>query len=304
MHPNIHPRNPFIAVAMSLVLPGFGQLYNGEANKAIWLFIAFAGLSIPGLACVALYSGKSLMLPILVFSLMLTLAIWLYGMLDAGRMARLKQDYVKLSWQISGVYTLIFLACVIAQLFLLSFVREHQVQSFYIPSSSMEPGILQGDVLFADMRYNCPDFTCKGSIKRGDVAIFVYPNDRTKNYIKRIIGLPGDKIRINGHAIWVNEKPLTQAQQTQGNTVKVSEVFEENRWQVQWRKTDVVSQETSLTVLPGHAFVLGDNRDTSQDSRLFGTVPIADIVGRARQIWFSKQAQAGIRWDRLGRVVE
>lgn len=295
-----HPCNPWLASAMSFVLPGFGQLYNGEANKAIWLFIAFAVLSIPGIVFIALYLYGTWMAPALAVSLMLTLSIWLYGLIDAWRTARRQQDYVRLGWQISGVYALIFLLCLLAQVFLVNYVRDHQVQSFFIPSSSMEPGILKGDVLFADMRYNCPG--CKGAVKRGDIAIFVYPNDRTLNYIKRVIALPGDRVRIKGHAIWINDKPLTVQEVHDASGILVTEAIDGRQWQVQWTLPDQQTADLELTVPPGQALVLGDNRSSSKDSRLFGTVPLPDIVGKARQIWFSKQPQAGIRWERLGRA--
>jgi signal peptidase I len=249
---------------------------------------------------IALYLSEFLMVPALVISLIFTLSIWLYGLIDAWRTARRQQDYVRLGWQISGVYALIFLLCLLTQLFLLDYVRLHQTHSFYIPSGSMEPGILQGDVLFADMRYNCPD--CKGAVRRGDIAIFVYPNDRTLNYIKRVIALPGDRVRITGHAIWVNDKPLT-VQEVQGASgILVTEAIDGRQWQVQWTTHDKQTADVEMTVPPGQTFVLGDNRSSSKDSRLFGTVPLPDIVGKSRQIWFSKQPQAGIRWERVGKV--
>jgi signal peptidase I len=120
----------------------------------------------------------------------------------------------------------------------------------------MQPTLLPGDILFADKRYNRPGF--KQAVQRGDIAIFVYPNDRTTYYIKRIVGLPGDVVDVDGG---------------------------------------------QLTVPAGEVYVMGDNRTASKDSRNFGTVPLQDVVGKARQLWFSSD-KGTIRWERLGKVVE
>ncbi|MDZ4262959.1 MAG: signal peptidase I [Pseudomonadota bacterium] len=297
-----HPRKPLFALAMSLVLPGFGQLYNGEPNKAIWLFLCFALLNIPGMALVALYLPGAWMMPALVASLLLTLLVWLYGMVDAWRSAGHKQEYQLLGWQLSGIYLLILLLCnALALPLLINYVRQHQVESFRIPSSSMEPSVLRGDILFADKRYNCPN--CNTGVERGDVAIFVYPNNRTLNYIKRVIALPGDSVRIAGRSVWVNDTPLTVEEITGAAGILVTEAIDGRQWQVQWTQTDPQASDMVLTVPPGHAFVLGDNRDASQDSRTFGTVPLRDIVGKARQVWFSS-ASEGVRWGRFGKVID
>lgn len=292
------PRKPLFALAMSLILPGFGQLYNGEANKAIWLFLGFAFLSVPGIALVALYLPGGWMMPALLASIAATLALWLYGMIDAWREATRRQDYRPASWQTGGAYLLVLVACnVVAQPLLIGYVREHQVESFSIPSASMEPGVLRGDVLFADKRYNCGG--CKGRIRRGDIAIFTYPNDRTLKYIKRIIALPGDRVQVSGREVRVNGQPLSSG--PAGNDA--AETEDGRRWTVRWGQGGAGLPDTDLVVPPGQVFVLGDNRSASADSRKFGTVPMPDVVGRARQVWFSRGPQ-GVRWGRLGLVLE
>ena len=82
------PRNPLLAATMSLVLPGFGQLYNGEVNKAIYLFLCFALLSVPGVAAVALYLPSSLTVVFIALGLVATLGVWLYGIVQAWRQAK------------------------------------------------------------------------------------------------------------------------------------------------------------------------------------------------------------------------
>jgi signal peptidase I len=94
-----------------VLLPGLGQLYNGEANKAIWLFLVFAVLAVPGVALVALYLPDALMLPALVAGLAATLATWCWGMTDAWRTARARPSQVLRAWQTGGLYCLVFVAC-------------------------------------------------------------------------------------------------------------------------------------------------------------------------------------------------
>ena len=289
------PRHALTAAVMSSVLPGFGQFYNGELNKAIWLFLCFALLSIPGIVFLSLHLPGGLMIPALVLSLLTTLAIWLYGIVDAWRQARLRQDYIPESWQISGVYLLILILCHgVALPFLTGYVRSHQVEAYRIPSASMQPTILRGDYIFADKRYNCPG--CKGAIRRGDIAVFVYPNNHTKLYIKRIIALPGDRVEITGSRVSVNGVPLSSgAPDVEGEGGR--------KWRVTLQSSDIKALNIDVVVPPGRVYVLGDNRGDSVDSRKFGMVPMQDVVGKARQIWFSLGPN-GVRWSRIGMVLD
>ena len=312
------PRKPWLAALASLVLPGLGQFYNGELNRAIWLFLTFALLSIPGLALVALYLPDGWMVPALALGLFMTLAIWIYSMWQAWHTARTVRNYCVQPWQISGVYALIFVLCDLVSLPLLTlYVREHQVEPFRSPSQSMEPSVMQGDFIFADKRYNCPG--CRQGVHRGDIAIFAYPNDRSVRYIKRVIALPGDLVEYRSQQISVNGQPLQNALvgATKGT---VYEQIDGRRWQVNHASGSESAQPESVIppmnrvatkpitdlnfrVPDGQVFVMGDNRGASVDSRAFGTVPLQDILGRARQVWFSSD-QGAIRWTRLGLVLQ
>lgn len=314
--PPLSPRRPWLAAAASLVLPGFGQFYNGDLNRAIWIFLVFALLCIPGIALVALYLPSGLMLPALLLGLAAALAVWAYAAWDAWLGARRHPGGPAQPWQISGVYALVFVLCDLLALPLLTlYVRQHQVEPFFIPSSSMEPSVLRGDRVFADKRYNCPG--CQQGVHRGDIAVFAYPNDRSLRYIKRVIGLPGDRVQLQDRRIWVNGQVLQRAASTPGTVI---EGIGERQWQVQW--TEPATPATSAGTMPdsnrapsppisqaeftvpdGQVFVLGDNRMGSVDSRSFGTVPMQDILGKARQVWFSSDAQ-GVRWARLGHVLD
>ena len=144
MNDSSSPRKPLQAALMSLVLPGYGQLYNGEANKAILLFLGFAFLCV-AYALVALYLPDAFLVPALALGLLLTLLVWLYGMVDAWRVARRLQNFRIKPWQSSGLYLLSLVVCsVIVLPLLIGYVRGHMAESFRIPSSSMQPSVLTG----------------------------------------------------------------------------------------------------------------------------------------------------------------
>jgi signal peptidase I len=300
----IKRRKPLFALLMSFVLPGYGQLYNGEVNKAIWLFLCFALLTVPAVAVIALYLSPDWMLPAFLIGLVLVLGVWLYGMVDAFRSARRQPDYVLQGWQHSGMYVLAFLLCnTVALPLLIDYVRQHQVESFKVPSGSMEPTVMTGDMLFADKRYNCPG--CKTAVQRGDIAVFTYPNDRTKYFIKRIIGLPGDKLQINGTDVSINGKSLKMQETPLPKGTQVTETDGKTTWQVVWTTDGKNLPQTDLTIPAGNIFAMGDNRSASNDSRFFGTVPLQDVVGKARQVWLSLDNKGQhVRWERSGKVLE
>jgi len=304
----ISPRKPSLALVMSVILTGLGQLYNGQLNRGIFLFLAFVFVTLPFVAFVALISPPAWLFPLLVLSLIATLGIYVYSILDAWKVARHLSDYKPYPWQQPAIYVSIILFAYISVIGnATQYVRGQLVEAFRIPSDSMTPNVLRGDFIFADKRVNCQG--CKRQIRRGDIAIFVFPNNRTRLYIKRIIGLPGDKIRIqsreifiNGKSLRISGKELTSAKtNTEENTFY--EQGDKSDYTVLWdRETAVANFE--ITVPSGEVFVLGDNRGESSDSRDFGTVPLMDVVGLARQIWFSYSPQTGVRWSRLGKVLE
>jgi len=197
-------------------------------------------------------------------------------------------------------------------------IRSFIVAPFKIPSSSMVPTLEVGDYIFV-LRYTYGFRIPLTDIQlmpepahRGDVAVFDFPEDRSKDYIKRIVGIPGDEIRYEHNRLYVNgkEMPLTYREKRAyfmaDGSVDVSGLFEERLFDV---THSVLRKETSIRdgvwkVPPGRYFVLGDNRNNSRDSRFWGFVPQSYLVGRAAIVWWSwDHARGEARWNRIGKVI-
>jgi signal peptidase I len=141
----------------------------------------------------------------------------------------------------------------------------------------MIPGIMPGEHFFVDRRVNQPGSGIK--LKRGDIVVFIDPNDRTQYYVKRVIGLPGDKVEISGHVVSVNGKGLTSAAESTNRTNPDKDQFriydetsDGGSYDVVLKKEATKNDAVSVQVPNGETFLLGDNRTNSMDSRTFGCV--------------------------------
>jgi len=198
-------------------------------------------------------------------------------------------------------------------------IRSFIVAPFKIPSSSMVPTLEIGDYLFV-LRYPygfkipLTDIQLLSKeVKRGDVAVFVYPEDKSKDYIKRIVGISGDKIvyrdnklSVNGHMMALESKG-NRTYFMQGGNVDVSGLFVEDFNGIKHfvLRKDYSIKDGEWTVPEGMYFAMGDNRNNSRDSRFWGFVPQAYMVGRAAIVWWSwDHSTSSVRWDRLGHVIE
>ncbi|MDQ7015370.1 MAG: signal peptidase I [Gammaproteobacteria bacterium] len=199
-------------------------------------------------------------------------------------------------------------------------LRSFLVEPFRIPSGSMMPTLLVGDfILVNKFSYGVrlPVLNKKvvdiDTPKRGDVVVFRYPRNPSVDYIKRVIGLPGDQIEyfnkvlyINGERISVEKVGLFEsAKEARGGLATVE--FKEDLGTVNHSMLITPSRYNSpegrYTVPEGHYFVMGDNRDNSNDGRVWGFVPDENLVGRAFAIWMHWNG-SGITWSRLGQSIE
>jgi len=172
------------------------------------------------------------------------------------------------------------------------FVMTFVVQAFQIPTGSMIPKLLVGDFLLVNkMAYVRPSFPLERAllprkqIKRKDIVVFKWPKDLTKDFVKRVIGLEGDKVEIRAKQLYVNDQPI-------------DEPYKIHKDDKAYSKDDVYNYDLAIRdnygpikVPAGHLFVMGDNRDDSADSRTWGFVPLANIKGRPWVIYFSYEAE-------------
>jgi len=198
--------------------------------------------------------------------------------------------------------------------FIALLIRSFFAEPFNIPSGSMKPNLLVGDFIFVSKwsygysRHSLP-FSLGWSDKKifskipskGDVVVFKTPEDNRTDYIKRVIGLPGDKIRIQNGQIIINDKLIYRKRVDDfiDNDDNVSlkrnrsyiEYFDEIQIKVLDLMDNGIVDNTKLYIVPdNHFFVLGDNRDNSQDSRfdnVVGFIPFQNLVGKARFVFFS-----------------
>lgn len=196
-------------------------------------------------------------------------------------------------------------------------LRSFLVEPFRIPSGSMMPTLLVGDfILVNKFAYGVrlPVINRKiidvGEPERGDVMVFRYPKDPSIDYIKRVIGLPGDRVAYYKKQLFINGQPVTQQRQESyagvgaGVSMSGAQLLQEDLLGVQH---DILiddgkgSLEGEFTVPQGQYFVMGDNRDNSNDSRYWGFVPEENLVGKAFMVWMNWDSQAdGVAWERLG----
>ncbi len=221
-------------------------------------------------------------------------------------------------------------------------IRTFAFEPFRIPSESMLPGLWVGDYLFVSKysygysRYSFPfgaspshwnPFRFEGRIlpgapARGDVVVFRQPIDPTKDYIKRVVGLPGDRIQMKNRVLHINGRPLERRKLGSGESAEVDgglgepshpsdgqfleafrETMPEGRSYIVWHRRgseeSLVNNTEEYAVPPGHYFMMGDNRDNSTDSRTLaavGHVPAQNLVGRAEFLFFSTNHSAEL-WE-------
>lgn len=176
------------------------------------------------------------------------------------------------------------------------------LQAFVVPTGSMEGTMLVGDHLFVDRLAYAPSGTLGKyllpyqNVQRGDIVVFRYPLDIRQNYVKRVIGVPGDRIRFTNKVLYLNGKRVdepykvllsSRASSYLDNFPQSPDILIDGR-ALEMVRNHVVDGE--LVVPAGNYFAMGDNRDNSADSRFWGLVPRENIIGKPALVWWSYDA--------------
>ncbi len=281
------------SMILSMIMPGLGQYYNHQISKGISFFLSFA-FSTLCFSWVAVHGPSKILSLLVLFGFIVSLAIYVFSVLDSYLKANL-QSGVGDSQKIHIFLSIVFFGYFFVLQQVADYTQAHLVKFYSIPSESMSPSVLKGDYIFVSRDVNCVG--CPRPVKRGDIATFIYPNNRTQTYIKRVIGLPGDQIEIRNHEVFVNGNSIRKGVSSDLGSASLNEMLADHIavqefadsgefYTVVWKKDDAGKSEV-FKVPGGQVFVLGDNRSSATDSRHFGYLPLADIVGVAKQVFIS-----------------
>ena len=194
--------------------------------------------------------------------------------------------------------------------------------AYKVPTGSMQPTLKAGDFIFSyrlaygfHLPFTAENKSTNGP-ERGDLVVFSYAAQPDTSYVKRVVGLPGDRIQINGGKLTINETPLEYelefpARVGDNPNAEAFDIYIEKDLgsdrRVIFQKSLITQNFGPLVVPPGEVFLLGDNRDASDDSRYWGAVPISRIYGKVLFVWLSLDWQKRwasdryptVRWERI-----
>jgi signal peptidase I len=305
---NRYKRHIWLAVLLSLIMPGLGQIYCGRFKRGLVLnFLSILPLPII-IALFSLSNSPALML-IAIVLILASLMVLLVAIFDSAFLANRSTGYQLKDYNSPVVYALLVIIVTGGSTGSGLYLRNQRLEAYRVPAASCYPTIVPNDrILVNKHAYNRTD------PKRGDLVVHICPFDRHSNYIKRIVAVAGDTVEMKDNQLYINGRELARRKLPESTLENISitekvqplegEVFEETNGNAKYNiflaeppHDRTIGDFEKITVPEHHCFVLGDNRNNSRDSRHFGPVPLATIIGRADYIYWP-----AMDWSHFGKI--
>lgn len=282
---NNKPRKKWIAILLTILSTGLGHVYCGQVKKGLALFI------IPFVFAVGAFSLLKIFpsILLLISFLSISLVYLAYCIIDVFKIAKQNSPIYEIKkynrWY---VYVALYLVTIcIPQPLSGEYIKSNIVQAFKIPSGSMIPTLQIGDWLLAKT-----DHKAKSNINRGDLIIFIYPKDRSKFFIKRVIATEGETISMKNKKVSINDSEINETYAVNSDPG----IFDQ--------QSNPRDNFQPIKVPQNSLFVMGDNRDNAYDSRFWGFVQKSDVIGKPTILYWSWDKKAyRIRFNRIGKTL-
>ena len=300
-----HTRKASTAILLSLIMPGLGQIYCGAF--AFGLIIALIGIILIPAVGISIASENTLLIALSCISAAIfTLTVIIEATIRAKRTDAAYELKEYNRWYI---YLLLIFISMGGSLPTALVVKAHLVEAFIVPVASNYPSILPGDRILVNKI-----FYQKQEPQRGEMIVFINPKNRHIKYIKRIIAIAGDTVEIRDNEVYINDIKLERSPipMHEFNSIKIDieekpltgkgyyETIGNNTYKIFLANPplDKIPHDFArITVPDNQCFVMGDNRNITEDSRYFGSIPLATIIGKAEYLYCPVKD-----WSRFGRL--
>ena len=302
-------RRPWLAVTLSLMMPGLGHVYGGRLVRGL-VFLSLCLIPVVFLQAGMVLQYSNISMSAVIAAIIVANLMALVAIVDSYRVTRrTRPDYELKDYNRWYVYVLLILMNTGSTIEGAFSLRANYLEAFRVPAASCYPTIIPGDRLLANkIAYKNTD------PERGDLIVFLNPEDRRVTYIKRVVAVEGDTVEQKDYELYVNGQKLHRESLPESMLDKIEitvcadalqgTIFEERLGDAKYKilmpkppRDQALSDFGPVTVPKQHCFVLGDNRHNSRDSRHFGPIPLSTVKGRVDYLYWPAKD-----WSRFGRI--